>query len=125
MVKGSQTYKMHASAWINLRYLLLENFGTIDGTRSGWDTSDENFCPVGLKDLLDAAPMSHLDGSNGWADCEGIKPEEAMAEHDGIFRRAIYESMLDRAFERVKGEFTFTMNGILLFFDSRTSVLLV
>jgi hypothetical protein len=77
---------MDTATRVDLGYLPLEHFSSVSHAACGGDTCDENLNAICLQDLHDPAPMSHLHRSNGGSDSNKVKPKEAMAEHDRIFR---------------------------------------
>lgn len=86
----AHTDEMDAPAGVGRRYLLLEDFCTVDGAAGGGHTSDEDFGAVCLEDLLDPAPVCDLHRCDGGANGDRVESEQAVTEHDRVFCGAVW-----------------------------------
>lgn len=80
---------MHGTTGIDFADSFLEDLGAIDGAAGCRHARDEHFGAVRLQRVLDSAPVRHLKGRDGGPESDGVKPEQAVAEHDRVLRAGV------------------------------------
>lgn len=80
---------MHTLARVYLRYTFFQYFGTIDIAAGSWHPGNENLGAILFENFLDPSPVSDLQRSNCGSYGDGVEPEEAVAEYNGILCRII------------------------------------
>ena len=102
--EGVHTYEVNCPARIDFFDLLLEDFGSVDGTARGGHASDEHLSAVGLEDLFNTAPVGDLQRCDGGTNSDGVETEETVAEDDGIFGSEVWSRLAGVCTERGEEE---------------------